>query len=243
MRKAILMMIIGLLFCGIALAQGQGGQGTGGQADDTGQPEDAGQPDDTGQQEPMLISAGGEGQGQAGAEAGEGQTVKAQDMEQIREMLQEKRQEMAQETVGEGAKIQAAHQNQNEVRIAVHAMLALGEHMGGIGPQVSAIAKEFNNSVQATIRAEERIETRSAFARLFAGGDAEAAGELERQVGQNRERIQELERLRDSCTDCDPAVKSMFQEQLQAMEQEQDRLGELAGKEKGSKGLFGWIWK
>jgi hypothetical protein len=100
----------------------------------------------------------------------------------------------------------------------------------------------FNNSVQATIRAEEKIQTKSGFARFFSGGDEKSAAEIEAQVTQNRERIQELTQLRDQCQ-CDEEVKAMMQEQIRNMEQEQTRLQELAQKEKKSKGLFGWIWK
>ena len=46
---------------------------------------------------------------------------------------------------------------------------------GGIGPQISAIAKEFDNSVTETIEAEEEIEKKGGFARFFSGGDEKAA--------------------------------------------------------------------
>ena len=67
---------------------------------------------------------------------------------------------------------------------------------GGIGKNVSAIAKNFNNSVQATINAEAKIEKRSGFARFFAGGDHDAAEAIEAEVEQNKLRIQELKQLK-----------------------------------------------
>ena len=79
------------------------------------------------------------------------------------------------------------------------------------------------------------------FSRLFSGGDAEAAEEIEAEVNQNRERIENLKRYREEC-DCSSDVKEMLQEQIQNMEQEQDRLGELAQNEKQNKGLFGWLF-
>jgi len=157
--------------------------------------------------------------------------------------VQEQKRVMEQELQGMSEKGQKVYRNQNQVREAVHALLALEGVTGGIGQQVSAVAKEFNNSVQATIRAEQRIETRSGFTRFFAGGDAAAAKELEQETTRNRERLQQLQQLHDSCADCGTEAKTMLQEQIKTMEQEQTRLRELADKEQKSKGLFGWMWK
>ncbi|MBU4492790.1 MAG: hypothetical protein KKA61_00295 [Nanoarchaeota archaeon] len=170
------------------------------------------------------------------------QELKAQTKTQLQEMIQQKQQAMNQELEGKKEKEQKVYQNQNQVRLAVHSLLAMEGLVGGIGKNVSQIARQFNNSVQATIRAEEKIQTRSAFARFFAGGDEKAAGEIEQEVNSNRERIKELKQLHEQ-SDCDEEVKAMMQEQIQNMEQEQNRLQELAQKEKKSKGLFGWLWK
>jgi hypothetical protein len=160
----------------------------------------------------------------------------------VQEKLQAKEQEFQQEMSGKSEKEQKVLQNQNQVRLAVHALLEMKDEIGGIGPQVSEIARNFNNSVQATIQAEEKIQTRSAFSRFFAGGDKKAGEELEAEVNENQLRIQELKQLKDQC-DCGEEVKAMMQEQIQSMEQEQARLRELAQKEKKSKGMFGWLWK
>ena len=170
------------------------------------------------------------------------QELKAETKTQLKEMVQQKQQAMNQELEGKSEKEQKVYQNQNQVRLAVHSLLAMENLVGGIGKEISQVARQFNNSVQATIRAEKKIQTRSAFRRFFAGGDKEAAEGLEQEVNQNKQRIQELKQLHEQC-DCDEEVKAMMQEQIQNMEQEQNRLQELAQKEKKSKGLFGWLWK
>ena len=170
------------------------------------------------------------------------QQLKAQTKTQLQEMVQQKQQAMIQEIEGKSEKEQKVYQNQNQVRMAVHTLLAMEDLVGGIGKNVSQIARQFNNSVQATIIAEEKIQTRSRFRRFFAGGDKSSAEEIEQEVNQNRLRIQELKQLHEQC-DCDDEIKAMMQEQIQSMEQEQNRLQELAQKEKKSKGMFGWLWK
>jgi len=155
-------------------------------------------------------------------------------VEQSRELMQQARQ--MSEQAGE------VYQNQNQVRLAVHNLLAMENLTEGIGPQVSAVAREFNNSVQATLRAEQRIQNRSRIARFFAGGHQESAEEIEQRVKQNRQRVQELQQLYRQCM-AEEEVCQFLQQQIQNIQQEQERLQNLAQREMNSKGLFGWLWK
>jgi len=181
---------------------------------------------------------------------GDEQTITIQQREQVRasnstelgQMIQQRQQEMNQELQELGTGQQNIYQNQNRARLAVHSLLAMEDIVGGIGPQVREIARDFNNSVQATIRSEEKVQERNWFMRFLFGGDEEAAGELEQEVNTNRERIQTLKQLREEC-DCEEQVRTIMQEQIQNIEQEQNRLQQLAQAEKQSKGLLGWLWK
>lgn len=170
--------------------------------------------------------------------------VRAETPEELGQMIQQRQQEMNQEiqSLGAGTVNAQVYQNQNKVRLAVHAMFAMENLTGGIGQNVSKIANEFNNSVNKTIQAEEKIRSRDMFTRFFFGGDEVAAGELERELAQNQVRIAELNRLREQC-ECVEEVKNILQEQIQNLEQEQNRLQQLAQEEKSNKGLFGWLWK
>ena len=171
------------------------------------------------------------------------QQTKANNTEQLKEMIENKRQEMQQEIKDmKDKKQQGVYQNQNQVRLAVLSMFAMEDLVGEMGPQIREIARDFNNSVQATIRAEEKVQERNGFMRFLFGGDEVAAGELEQEVNTNRERIQTLNQLREEC-DCEEPVRTMLQEQIQNIEQEQNRLQQLAQAEKQNKGLFGWLWK
>jgi len=162
-------------------------------------------------------------------------TQKKNQVIELKQMIQKKKQET--KTLG--------NKNQNAVRLAVHSLLAMENLTGGIGKNISQIAREFNNSIQATIKVEGRIQSRSSLIKFFMGGDEEAAEEMEQEVNQNRLRIQELRRLMEK-GDCEKEVKAMLQEQIQEMEGEQNRLQKLAQREKKDKGLFGWfsgLWK
>jgi hypothetical protein len=168
--------------------------------------------------------------------------VRAQNVSELRELVQQREQEMNQEIQALEEHQQLVYQNQNRVRLAVQSLFAMEELVGSIGPQVSQIADEINTSVQATIQAEERIQARNTIVRFFAGGDEAAAQEIEQQVIQNQERIRELQQLQEEC-DCDEQVRAILQEQIQNVEQEQTRLQQVAQNELTDKGLFGWLWK
>ena len=192
-----------------------------------------------------VVSGQGTGQGQQiGGEAQQLQNKEQirNQLDELKQSMQQKQQQLNSESQGLGEKKQQMMQNQNQVRVAAQTLSQMENMMGEIGKQVSEIAKNFDNSVQATIKAEEKIQTRSGFARFFVGGDKKAAEDLESEVTPNQQRIQELKQLKEQA-DCDEEVKAMMQEQIQNMEQEQQRLQELAQKEKKSKGLFGWLWK
>ncbi len=182
---------------------------------------------------------------EAGDQQGEQNRVMAQNTEEMKQQIQERKQEMNQELEGMPENEQKVYRNQNMVREAVHNLLDMKDLLdqkGDIGQQVSEVAKQFNNSVQVTLRAEEKVQTRSRFMRILVGGDDESADEIQGEVTRNMERIEQLKQLKEQIQD-DEEIKQMCQEQIRQMEQEQNRLQELAQNEKQSKGLFGWLFK
>jgi len=156
---------------------------------------------------------------------------------ELKQMIQEKQQEMNQEMQQFKKQQKEVYQNQNQVRLAVHSLLAMEDLVGGIGPKLSQIAREFDNSVQATIEREEKIQTRNSIIKFFMGGDKESAEFIEQEVEQNLERIQELKLLKDSCA-CEVEIEALLQEQIDSVELEQNRLKKLAQAEKQIKGIF-----
>ena len=264
------MRILFAVFIAIALAISlpfAGGQGQGGNA---AVPDQQGNGN---YQQPTLYGQMGEagngtGQGRAEAQSGQetGSGAAVQQEQQARNggdeqglliMQQEQARSQAMSLnlsieeaeakyAGEASRMPAqqaqVYQNQNRARVAVQALLG-AENISGIGKNVSSIAREFNNSVQATVRSEEKIRGRNGFERFLFGGDEKAAGELEQQVSQNQQKIMQMQQLVLQCSGCGPEVQAMLQEQLMNMEQEQARLMQLAQGEKQDRGIFGWLWK
>jgi hypothetical protein len=153
---------------------------------------------------------------------------------QIAQRQQEHQQEQANKSL--------TRNNVNPVRYAVHSLLAMENRTGGIGPQISAIARNLNDSVNATQQIEEQIRSRNSIMRTLFGGDDETAGLIQQQIERNREQIRAISCLAENAT-CDNETRTMLQEQVQSLEQEQQRLADLADLELRDRGFFGWLWK
>jgi len=166
---------------------------------------------------------------------------KAGNISQAREMVQLRSQELQEETQNINNIGKEILGNQNQVREAVYGLMLVEELDGSIGPRVAQIAQEINSSMVTTIVNEDKIQTRSAIARFFMGGEQKAAQELKEITSQNQGKVEELKQLKNSCLLCQEDFKTFLEEQIQNIEQEQVRLQTLAQKEENKLGLFGWV--
>lgn len=201
----------------------------------------------------QIIEAKAEDAGKKGGEKDvyeevevkEKKKLKAGNINELKEIVDEMEEELDQGTKGLKKKQQNVYKNQNRVRLAVHSLLAMEDLIGGIGPEVSKIASEFNNSVVKTIIAEEKIQNKNRLIRFLLGGNKESAKLMMQEVNQNKEKIKQLRQLMEEC-DCDKEIKDMLKEQIINIETEQNRLEILAKIEEEYKGLFdrlfGWLF-
>lgn len=202
----------------------------------------------------FAFAKNGEQNMNAGAEKGDDAVSDSGDLavknqEKAQEQVKEKEgadieSEDAEETddISKKPSEEKTFKNENLVRDTVQSLLSVANRTGGIGKEVSAIAREFNNGIDNVKKAEQKIQNRGWFKRLFVGGDAEAAAILANESMKNSEMVQQLKDLAGKCN-CTDEIKQQFKEQIQVLEQEQTRLKEMADKEKKSKGLFGWMKK
>mgnify|MGYP001613974684 CR=1 FL=1 len=119
----------------------------------------------------------------------------ASSFEDLKQKIEERKHELEDEEASTTPKFKNAMKNANEVRLAVHALLASRDLLGGIGEQVSEIAKHMNDSVATTTSAEAQIESRGFFAKIFFGGDKRAAKVIVKEAKRNQESIAKLTEL------------------------------------------------
>jgi Beta-propeller domains of methanol dehydrogenase type len=133
-------------------------------------------------------------------------------------------------------------QDQAQVDLALYALSISANVSGSTEPQLTRLAAEVNSSFTAALQAQQQIQNRDSFSRVLFGGDQQAAGLLLQYSDQNQQRIQEMEQLLMNCSDCDPQVRLMLEEQVKVLSQEQNRLTVIGQQEQGEKGLFGWLF-
>ena len=162
----------------------------------------------------------------------------ARNISELRDSKRQKLEELNKSLQNESPERRGWVKNQNEVRIAVHTLLSMENRTDGIGQNISAIARDFNNSVNMSEKFERKIQERRGIMRVFVGGDRDAAGQLANITTQNQARIQKIQQLISTAT-LDPDVRAFLEEQLQVMQNEETRLEQLATHEQQDRGLFG----
>lgn len=183
------------------------------------------------------------GQGQEGSD----ESLQVQNREQIRMQtpseLRQYIQERTQSQVRQSEDgTDEPEQLRNRAMAAVQAVQAAENLLGQNGPRMSEIAEQVNQAAQGMEQREEALQQRSWLRAFFFGQDQEQAQALKNETEQNRLRVQEMNQLLVECGECDAEVKTMLQEQMQTMLQEQDRLDQVAEKAIGRWGLLGWLF-
>ena len=163
----------------------------------------------------------------------------ASSFEDLKQKIEERKHELEDEGASTTPKFKNAIKNANEVRLAVHALLASRDLLGGIGEQVSEIAKHMNDSVATTTSAEAQIESRSFLVKLFFGGDQKVAKVISKEVERNQESIAKLTELLGQAN-LSAGIQTALEAQITTLKEAQARFQALAEKEQSRWGIFSW---
>jgi chemotaxis protein histidine kinase CheA len=128
----------------------------------------------------------------------------------------------------------------------VRSLLAAGkneEEKGNkeIGIQVRRVAMEQNRGEAMTITAMEQIQTRSKIKTFLFGSDYKNLGNLRSEMVQTRNRIRQLTELMNKAEG--EETKQRLQEQIQLLEQEQEKINQFITENESKFSLFGWLVK
>ncbi len=169
----------------------------------------------------------------------ESTTTAALSFGQLKSSIEARQQELDQEEASSSPETRSIMKNENPVRLAVHSFLASKDLLGGIGSQVSAIARQMNYSIASTTNAEAQIQSRGFLTKLFFGGDTAAAQVITEQVAQNQQRIDALTKLLAQAN-ISVNVQTILKAQITALQEAQARLQVLAQQQQNMWGLFSW---
>lgn len=134
-----------------------------------------------------------------------------------------------------------AEQYRSTVANAVQGLLEVADRQGGIGQQVRTIAQQQNQSATTTIKAMEKVQTRSKVKTFFLGSDYKNLGTLRSEMVQTQNRLTQLNQLMTSVQN--EGDKTELQNQIQTLEQEQTKIESFIGAQEGKFSLFGWLAK
>src|ERR1035437_3205316 len=169
----------------------------------------------------------------------ESTTTPAFSFGQLQKSIEQRKQELDQEEASTTLGNRDIVKNANPVRLAVHALLASKDLIGGIGQQVSVIAQQMNDSVASTTNAEAKIQSRGFFAHLFFGGDTTSAEIIAQEAAKNQTRIDSLTALLAQAN-ISADVQVTLKAQITALTDAQARPQALPQKEKAAWGFFSW---
>ncbi len=115
------------------------------------------------------------------------------------------------------------------------------KEQGGIGEQARVVAQQQNESKDRIVDAIDKIQNRGKVKTFLIGADYKNIGQLRSEMVQSRSRIDWLNRLLDKATS--EGSKTTLQNQIQILEQEQQKIEDFLRANESNFSLFGWFVK
>lgn len=173
---------------------------------------------------------------------GEDQQLQVATQEQ--ESLQEGQDEESEGQAGgqpksASSRSETARQHMSAVAQTVEELLTTQGARGGIGQQVSAVAKEQQQAQQEIEGELDKLEARQGWMKKLFGPDYKAIKNLNQQMEQNRLRIQQLTQLQNQVAN--EADETQLQETIQALVEQNTALQDQIEAEEQVGSLFGWL--
>jgi len=112
---------------------------------------------------------------------------------------------------------------------------------GEIGEQVKVIAQAQNETKNKVADGIDKIQNRSKIKTFLIGTDYKNIGQLRSEMVKTRNQIDRLNRLVDETTN--EESKIALQEQIQVLEQEQQKIDDFLKTNESKFSLFGWFVK
>ncbi|MBN1545396.1 MAG: hypothetical protein JW902_01910 [Syntrophaceae bacterium] len=134
---------------------------------------------------------------------------------------------------------ETSRERMSAVARTVEELLTSQEAKGGIGEQISAVARE-QRRIQGQIEEElDKLEARKGWVRKLFGPNYKAIKSLKQQMEQNRLRIQQLTQLKNQVVN--QADETQLQEAIQALVEQNTALEEQTQAEEQVGSIFGWL--
>lgn len=115
------------------------------------------------------------------------------------------------------------------------------KEQGGIGEQVKVIAKEQDESKDKVADAIDKVKNRSKIKTFLIGTDYKNIGQLRSEMVKTGNQIDKLKKLMEQTVNAES--KTALQTQIQALEQEQQKINDFLKANESKFSVFGWFVK
>jgi len=136
---------------------------------------------------------------------------------------------------------ETAREHMSVVAQTVEELLTTQGAKGGLGQQVSVVAREQQQAQQEIEGELDKLEARRGWTKKLFGPDYKAIKNLNQQIERNRLRIRQLEQLQTQVAN--QADQTQIQEAVQALIEQNTAFEEQVQAEEQVGSLFGWLFK
>ncbi len=140
---------------------------------------------------------------------------------------------------GKGAEMSAEHKS--KVEAVVQDLKGLAGKDKNIGEEISAVAKEQEESGQRAVEAMKKVEARSGFKTFFIGTDYKNIGALRSEIVTTKNQINRLKKVGERATTTE--VKAELDTQIKALENAYKKATDFIQTNENKFSLFGWVAK
>ena len=141
----------------------------------------------------------------------------------------------------EKANANPSAQKRSQVANAVKAMLQVADREGGIGQQVRVIAQNQNQNQVKLEQNIDKVKSRGSFAKFILGPNYGEIKDAKKTLKQNREQIKQLNQIRTQLSNQEN--QQQLAEQIQILEQENQKIETSLNEAQKGFSLFGWLNK
>jgi hypothetical protein len=132
-----------------------------------------------------------------------------------------------------------AGEYKNRIAQLVHDLKEIGGIDAGIGQQVSLIAQTQNDSTAKVENSINDIKSRSELLKFLIGPKYGSISDVQTAIAENQTRIEVLSNLAGQAVD--PAVKLVLQDQIRALQEQNNNLQSFVADSEKGVSLLGWL--
>jgi hypothetical protein len=132
-------------------------------------------------------------------------------------------------------------EHRSTISNAVQGILGVADREKGVGEDIKVIAKAQDESKSTVANAIDKVKNRSKVKTFLIGTDYKNIGQLRSEMVKTTNQIDQLKKLMDKMTS--EGNKTDIQKEIQALEQEQQKISDFINANESKFSLFGWFVK